>query len=72
MYGMGVGMYTIYIRMQEGLTMNSAVIAEAKQAFIRSVQELEQQCPDLAALRNTPFGSDGDFDPERFMVAGDA
>jgi hypothetical protein len=38
-----------------------------------SLKELEQQRPDPAALRETPFGSyDEDFEPERFMVRGDA
>jgi hypothetical protein len=45
-----------------------------KREFIASIQELNRQRPDPAALRNTPFGSDEDeaFDPARFMAAGDA
>ncbi|MFA5378080.1 MAG: hypothetical protein WC455_20175 [Dehalococcoidia bacterium] len=47
-------------------------ISKARREFIASVQELNRQRPDLAALRETPFGSDEDFEPERFMVASDA
>lgn len=45
---------------------------QVRQDFYGSLKELEQQRPDLAALRNTPFGSDEAFDPGRFLVAGDA
>jgi hypothetical protein len=47
---------------------------QARQDFYGSLKELEQQRPDPAALRETAFGSDEDedFDPERFVVAGDA
>jgi hypothetical protein len=49
-------------------------ISKARREFIASVQELNQQRPYPAALRETAFGSsdDEEFDPEWFMVAGDA